>query len=115
MASGRDERPGHRVAALPIVMPGAASVLESLRIRGGDSGCRVGLVGFALHAASIVRHPGGRIIERLSTSAPLMAPLLFPNLALLALMSLWVLARHPEGLDEGAQPQRSVPPSRLQR
>jgi hypothetical protein len=51
----------------------------------------VGLVGFALHALSILRQPAAGIIERLSSGAPLMAPLLFPNLSILALMSLWVL------------------------
>jgi hypothetical protein len=59
----------------------------------------VGFVGFALHAASILRQPAGGIIERLSGGAPLMAPLLFPNLSILALLSLWVLAQHPEAVD----------------
>jgi len=59
----------------------------------------VGLLGFALHAASILRQPAGGIVERLSGGAPLMAPLLFPNLSILALLSLWALARHPSAVD----------------
>ena len=59
----------------------------------------VGLVGFALHAASILREPAGGFIERLSGGAPLMAPLLFPNLSILALLALWALARHPAIVD----------------
>jgi hypothetical protein len=59
----------------------------------------VGLLGFALHAASILRQPAAGIIERLSGGAPLMAPLLFPNLSILALIALWVLARHPVAIE----------------
>ncbi|HEY7173112.1 MAG TPA: hypothetical protein VH417_19810 [Vicinamibacterales bacterium] len=83
---------------VPVVMPVPAAYLKAcayvVAIQAG-----VGLLGFALHAASILREPAGGIIERLSGGAPLMAPLLFPNLSILALISLWVLARHPDALD----------------
>jgi hypothetical protein len=70
------------------------------------------------HAAAIMRHQGGSFIEGLSTGAVDGAPALaeprglLPNLAVLALLSLWVLARH---LDANEQPQRSVSPSRAPR
>jgi hypothetical protein len=54
----------------------------------------VGVVGFALHAASFLRQPGTTLFERILSAAPPMAPLLFPNLVILGLIALWVLARH---------------------
>jgi hypothetical protein len=56
----------------------------------------VGVVGFALHAASVLRQPGATLFERILSAAPPMAPLLFPNLVILGLVALWVLARHVE-------------------
>jgi hypothetical protein len=83
---------------VPVVMPVRVAYLKAcayvVAIQAG-----VGLLGFALHAASILRQPAGGIIERLSGGAPLMAPLLFPNLSILALAALWVLARHPAAVD----------------
>lgn len=61
-----------------------------------------GLAGFAFHAASALRQPGATLFEKILTGAPPMAPLLFPNLVVLGLIAIWVLARH---LDE---PQRAV-------
>jgi hypothetical protein len=54
----------------------------------------VGVVGFGLHATAITRQPGATWFERILSGAPPMAPLLFPNLVILALISLWVLAPH---------------------
>jgi hypothetical protein len=53
----------------------------------------VGLVGFALHSASVLRQPGATLFERILSGAPPMAPLLFPNLVVLGLIGLWVLAK----------------------
>ncbi|MEP7304389.1 MAG: hypothetical protein ABJA98_02615 [Acidobacteriota bacterium] len=58
----------------------------------------VGVLGFALHLQAVVRQPGRTFFERLLSGAPPMAPLLFPNLVILALIGLWVLGRRlPEG------------------
>jgi hypothetical protein len=54
----------------------------------------VGLLGFALHGAAILRQPGSGLFERILSGAPPMAPLLFPNLVLLGLIGLWALSRH---------------------
>ncbi|SRR6266508_1649906 len=53
----------------------------------------VGLLGFAFHAESILRQPGVSLFERILSGAPPMAPLLFPNLVVLGLIAVWVLAR----------------------
>jgi hypothetical protein len=52
----------------------------------------VGLVGFGFHAASDLRQPAPTLFEKILSGAPPMAPLLFPNLVVLALIALWVLA-----------------------
>lgn len=54
----------------------------------------VGVAGLAFHAASALRQPGATLLERILSGAPPMAPLLFPNLVVLGLIALWVLARH---------------------
>src|SRR5204863_335745 len=54
----------------------------------------VGLLGFYYHAAADLRRPSGDWFENLVHGAPVLAPLLFPNLVLLALLGLWVLGRH---------------------
>jgi len=56
----------------------------------------VGLLGFALHVQSDVHEPGATLLERVLNGAPPMAPLLFPNLVILALIGLWALAPHLE-------------------
>jgi hypothetical protein len=52
------------------------------------------LVGFGFHLASIARQPGARWLERISSGAPILAPLLFPSLVILGLIGLYVLASH---------------------
>jgi len=52
----------------------------------------VGLVGFAFHVASDLRQPGATLLEKTLIGAPPLAPLLFPNLVVLGLIALWVLA-----------------------
>ena len=51
----------------------------------------VGLLGFYYHAAAILSGPTGSLWEGIVYGAPLFAPLLFPNLALLAFIGLWGL------------------------
>ncbi len=54
----------------------------------------VGALGFVLHARADVHGAAPALFERITTGAPLFAPLLFPNLVILALIALWVLAKH---------------------
>ena len=50
----------------------------------------VGLIGFGFHAAATLRQPAPTLFERVLSGAPPMAPLLFPNLVILALVAVWV-------------------------
>jgi len=52
----------------------------------------VGLTGFALHLHADLVAEGGSLFQRIVHGAPIFAPMLFPNLALLAGIGLWVLA-----------------------
>src|SRR5207245_375907 len=52
----------------------------------------VGLLGFYLHTAANLRGPSPSRWDNFVHGAPAMAPLLFPNLVLLAGIGLWVLA-----------------------
>ena len=54
----------------------------------------VGFAGFVLHAFADMRQPGPTLFERVMSGAPPMAPLLFPNLVLLALIALYRWAAH---------------------
>ncbi len=49
----------------------------------------VGLLGFYFHGLAITRGSAPNLFENLIFVAPLFAPLLFPNLALLAAIGLW--------------------------
>jgi hypothetical protein len=53
----------------------------------------VGLLGFYLHVAADLSAPAGSLWERFLYGAPLFAPLLFADLALLATVALWAVAR----------------------
>lgn len=53
----------------------------------------VGALGFVLHGWADVHGMAPTAFERLTSGAPLFAPLLFPNLVILALIALWVMAR----------------------
>ncbi len=55
----------------------------------------VGVLGFALHALANLRRPGASLFERFVFGAPVFAPLLFADLALLAALGLWPLLRRP--------------------
>lgn len=52
----------------------------------------VGIAGFLYHLQASLEGPGN-LWYRIVNGAPLMAPLLFPNLVLLALIGIWVLDR----------------------
>jgi hypothetical protein len=54
----------------------------------------VGCAGFLFHTMSVLRQPGATMFEKVLAGAPPMAPLLFPNLVVLGLIALWVLAGH---------------------
>ena len=55
----------------------------------------VGVLGFAFHGAANLRGPSRNLYENFINGAPPLAPLLLPNLALLAGVALWVLERRP--------------------
>ncbi|HUJ16125.1 MAG TPA: hypothetical protein VL284_20215 [Thermoanaerobaculia bacterium] len=54
----------------------------------------VGLAGFAFHLRADLRQPSPRVWDRFLYGAPVFAPLLFPNLAILAAIGLWALRRN---------------------
>jgi hypothetical protein len=53
----------------------------------------VGVAGFVLHAAANLKGPAASIFQNVIDGAPPLAPLLFPNLVVLALIGLWVLSK----------------------
>jgi hypothetical protein len=57
----------------------------------------VGLLGFYLHTEANLRGPSPRWTDNFIEGAPALAPLLFPNLVLLAGIGLWVWGREPAG------------------
>jgi hypothetical protein len=63
----------------------------------------VGLLGFYYHTAANLRGPSASRFDNFVYGAPAMAPLLFPNLALLVFIGLWDLRAH---LPECPAPQR---------
>ncbi len=62
----------------------------------------VGLLGFYLHTAANLRGPSPEWFDNFVYGAPVLAPLLFPNLVLLAFIGLWVLGSHLPAGDEPA-------------
>jgi hypothetical protein len=53
----------------------------------------VGVLGFGFHLTSVARQPAATWFEKVLSGAPPMAPLLFPNLVLLAAIALWTMSR----------------------
>jgi hypothetical protein len=53
----------------------------------------VGVVGFVLHSLGNLKGPSVSVFENFIAGAPPLAPLLFPNLALLGWIGLWSLSR----------------------
>jgi hypothetical protein len=51
----------------------------------------VGVLGFVFHLAAVARQPAASWFEKVLSGAPPMAPLLLPNLVVLAAIALWVL------------------------
>jgi hypothetical protein len=65
----------------------------------------VGVLGFFLHNAANLHGPSSDRWDNFINGAPSLAPLLFPNLALLAAIGLWVLAmRMPTAVLPSATP-----------
>ncbi len=63
----------------------------------------VGLLGFLLHTAANLHGPSPSQFSNFVNGAPAMAPLLFPNLAVLAFLGLWVWRQHlPEPSERAA-------------
>ncbi len=54
----------------------------------------VGLLGFYYHLSADLHGPSRNQFQNIINGAPVMAPLLFPNLVLLAFIGLWVMSRH---------------------
>jgi len=60
----------------------------------------VGLLGFGFHVAANLKGPSTRMLQNFIDGAPPFAPLLLPNLMVLALISLWALdAARPERME----------------
>ncbi len=76
---------------VPIVMPVTRRYLDLTLLVLGLQAC-VGLLGFWFHLRMNLYAPGATLLERSVYGAPIMAPLLFPNLVGLALLGLWSLA-----------------------
>jgi hypothetical protein len=70
----------------------------------------VGLLGFALHTRANLRGPSSDRFDNFVFGTPALAPMLFPNLALLCGIGLWVLRDHvpqSEASPLGHQPNGS--------
>jgi hypothetical protein len=89
-----------------LVVPGDRPLLGlALVVIAAQAG--VGLLGFYLHIMADVRSPAGPLWERILYGAPLFAPLLFADLAMLAALALWGIARTqavPAGQGEAVPP-----------
>jgi hypothetical protein len=66
----------------------------SLWVVGGEAA--VGALGFVLHLRGNLLAPGGSASQRFLYGAPIFAPLLFANLAVLAAIGLFLLIGHPD-------------------
>ena len=72
----------------------------------------VGLLGFYYHTTANLHGPSPSQFDNFVYGAPAMAPLLFPNLVLLAYLGLLVLRRHVQADD--AERVSDSPPLALQ-
>ncbi len=63
----------------------------ALAVMGAQVG--VGLLGFYLHAMADLRSPSASVWDRFLYGAPLFAPMLFADLAMLAALGIWGVAR----------------------
>jgi len=79
----------------------------------------VGVLGFLLHMSANLHGPAPLLWENIIFGAPPLAPLLFPNLVLLAFIGIYVLAPHlpqttlgqTDGESSFADTGRSLPTS----
>jgi hypothetical protein len=69
----------------------------------------VGLLGFFLHVRGNLNQPGGSLWDRFVYGAPVFAPLLFADLAILAMLGLWAQARALAAADSAAVQLASQP------
>lgn len=53
----------------------------------------VGIIGFGLHLRADIRGVGPTLFDRIVYGAPIFAPMLFPDLVILACIGLWVLCQ----------------------
>lgn len=67
----------------------------------------VGILGFWFHLQANLVEPGHSLWEKLVNGAPPMAPLLFPNLVVLAWIGLWALTPHLPESEPGRPPKQS--------
>jgi hypothetical protein len=58
----------------------------------------VGVLGFALHFSADLHGPSSHLLDKLVSGAPPFAPLLLPNLAVLAWLALWSLREGTPGM-----------------
>jgi len=65
----------------------------------------VGVIGFGLHATANLRGEMTSTLDNFIFGAPVFAPLLFPNIALLALIALYALRRTAPGKGRTAETQ----------
>jgi hypothetical protein len=60
----------------------------------------VGLLGFGFHLTADLRQPAATVFDQVLSGAPPLAPLLFPNLVVLAGIGLWAMSRQLAPADE---------------
>ncbi|HWH70842.1 MAG TPA: hypothetical protein VNT26_15745, partial [Candidatus Sulfotelmatobacter sp.] len=77
---------------VPLVAPVTREYLKYCTIIMVFQGA-VGIAGFLLHARADWFGPGPTLFDRVVYGAPIFAPMLFPDLVLLAGIGLWVLDR----------------------
>ncbi len=73
----------------------------------------VGVVGSALHVRAILHGPMDTLWENAVYGAPPFAPMLFPDMALLALIGLWAMARAQAAASAAAASNASVTSSKV--
>jgi hypothetical protein len=54
----------------------------------------VGVLGFILHFTADLHKNAPTLFEKVVYGAPIFAPMLFPDLVILAVIGLWVLRQH---------------------
>lgn len=79
------------LCAVLVVYDNRPLVLLALAIMAAE--VVVGLLGFYLHVAADLSAPAASLWERFLYGAPLFAPLLFADLAVLGALALWAIAR----------------------